>query len=90
MRTLALTLFVAVLIASQSGCNFSRGRLARALPTTGHYDDGTDDSSDPWIAAAADEGRVEFRKEKESDPLGLKKYWMSQKARDIERNMGIE
>ena len=90
MRRTLTTLLLLSLLGSQFGCSFSRGRLARMLPNTGGYDDGADDSSDPWIADAANEGRAEFKVEKDADPLGLKPYFMSQKARDIERNLGYE
>ncbi|MEZ6068540.1 MAG: hypothetical protein R3B90_23155 [Planctomycetaceae bacterium] len=59
------------------------------LPSTSDYDDGTDDTTDPWITKGADEGRREFTRETVNDPLGLRPYFMSSKARDIERNVGI-
>jgi hypothetical protein len=80
---------VATVLALPSGCSTMRGRLARMLPDSQGYDDGTD-SSDPWIAEGASEGRAEFTKEKEADPFGIKPLFMSQKARDIEKNLGIE
>jgi hypothetical protein len=56
-------------------------------------DDGWDPASetgDPWVQQAAAEGRGNRPVEKTVDPLGLRKVFMSEKARDIERNMGIE
>jgi hypothetical protein len=53
------------------------------------WDPGSE-TSDPWIQQAGAEARGDRPVEKEYDPLGLKKYVMSDKARDIERNMGIE
>ena len=93
MRLFTLSTLLVSLSLLQSGCqmgHLGNGRFARLMPTTGGYDDGTDDSSDPWIAAAADEGRVDHERQREPDPLGLKGFFMSQKARDIERNVGIE
>ena len=90
MSRLLAGLALSTIIACQIGCSMTQGRLARMLPSTGHYDDGTDDSSDPWIGNAAAEGRSEYSVEKQSDPLGIRPYLMSQKARDIERNLGFE
>lgn len=89
MRSLLVTLLATTLLLAESGCTTTRRRLARMLPDQRGYDDGTD-SSDPWIAEAGGEGRAEFAKEKEADPFGWKPLFMSQKARDIEKNLGIE
>lgn len=48
-----------------------------------------DDPGDPWIAAAANEGRQEQKAEKSNDPLHLRQYFLSNKARAIENNVGI-
>ena len=47
-------------------------------------------SEDPWTTQAGTEGRAGRPVEKEYDPLNLKKYMMSEKAREIERNCGVE
>jgi len=48
-----------------------------------------DDPGDPWIAAAAGEGRQDQKAEKSNDPLHLRQYFLSNKARSIENNVGI-
>jgi hypothetical protein len=48
-----------------------------------------DDPGDPWIASAANEGRHEQKAERANDPLHLRKYVLSNKARAIENNVGI-
>ena len=53
------------------------------------WDPGSE-TGDPWVQQAGAEARGNRPVEKEFDPLGLKKIFMSEKARDIERNMGIE
>ncbi len=48
-----------------------------------------DNPGDPWIAAAASEGRFDHKPEVANDPLRLRQYFMSNKARAIENNLGI-
>lgn len=48
-----------------------------------------DDPGDPWIAAAANQGRHEQKAESANDPLHLRQYFLSNKARSIENNVGI-
>jgi hypothetical protein len=48
-----------------------------------------DDPGDPWIAAAANEGRADQKVEHSNDPLHLRQYIISNKARSIENNVGI-
>lgn len=59
-------------------------------PTSAHYDDPTASSGDPWVQQAGVEARGDRPKETANDPLGLRNIFMSEKARSIERNMGIE
>ncbi len=47
-------------------------------------------SDDPWTTQAGTEGRAGRPVEKEYDPLHLKQFMMSEKAREIERNCGVE
>lgn len=89
MARVSLALVAAVLLAAQAGCTGFKQRVARLVPPSGGYDDPTDDTSDPWISKAAQEGRNGYKQEKVNDPLGLRPYFMSQRARDIETNMGI-
>jgi len=48
-----------------------------------------DDPGDPWISAAAREGRSDQEGETANDPLHLRQYFFSNKARAIENNVGI-
>jgi hypothetical protein len=48
-----------------------------------------DDPGDPWIAAAAREGRKDQKAETANDPLHLRQYFMSNRARAIENDVGI-
>ena len=48
-----------------------------------------DDPGDPWIAAAASEGRSGEKVEKSNDPLHMRQFFLSNRARAIENNVGI-
>jgi hypothetical protein len=89
-RHLALLTFCSVLLVS-AGCTFASRTVEALRPTSfDAWDPGSEESSDPWVQQAGAEARGHRPVEKEFDPLGLKKVFMSDKARDIERNMGIE
>ena len=45
---------------------------------------------DPWTTQAGSEGRAGRAVEKEADPLNLRRFMMSEKAMEIERNCGYE
>ncbi len=45
---------------------------------------------DPWTTQAGMEGRAGREMEKESDPLNLRRFFLSEKAMEIERNCGFE
>ncbi len=47
-------------------------------------------SEDPWTTQAGSEGRAGRTMEKEADPLNLRRFLMSEKAMEIERNCGYE
>lgn len=47
-------------------------------------------SSDPWVSQAGTEARKHLPREKTNDPLGLRNIFMSEQARDIEHNLGID
>lgn len=94
MRSLLLVAALCGLLGAQSGCQmmrsgFAGSRLSRLLPPIRTAEPGTDGSSDPWIQQAAAEGRRDHPVEKVNDPLGLRKYVMSDRAREIENNLGI-
>lgn len=64
--------------------------LSAFRPTNSDYSHPADDIGDPWIQAAGNEARGHRPREKENDPLGLRNFIMSPKARDIEHNLGFE
>ena len=45
---------------------------------------------DPWTTQAGSEGRAGRPLEKEADPLNLRRFFLSEKAMEIERNCGYE
>ncbi|QDU36505.1 hypothetical protein Mal4_07910 [Maioricimonas rarisocia] len=47
-------------------------------------------SNDPWVNQAGHEARKHLPREKTNDPLGLRNIFMSERARDIEHNLGID
>ena len=47
-------------------------------------------NEDPWTTQAGSEGRAGRSVEKELDPLHLRRFLMSEKAMEIERNCGFE
>lgn len=54
------------------------------------YADPTGKPSDRWITEAGVEARAGQRRETSNDPLNLRSIFMSEKARDIERNCGVD
>lgn len=44
---------------------------------------------DPWVHQAGNIARNEHTPEEVQDPLGLRNYFTSEKARSIERNVGV-
>jgi hypothetical protein len=48
-----------------------------------------DEQADPWIEEAGVEARGDRARQKDPDPW-FKNYLMSEKARSIERNLGID
>lgn len=72
-----------LLFLSFSGCQSVLG--SRALRTAATEEE----KQDPWIRSAGDIARTEHTYEEVRDPLGLRKYFTSEKAREIERNVGI-
>ena len=88
-------LFAALLLALvfTSGCQsaFSQ-RLRHAFTYRGSdsfRENPADQPSDPWINDAGSVARTEHPAEEINDPLKLRQYFMSQRARDIERNLGV-
>ncbi len=76
--------FVLLLLATTQGCqSMVTSKAARIAAQEGS------ESADPWIRSAGDIARTEHTYEEVHDPLGLRKYFTSEKAREIERNVGI-
>ncbi len=67
-----------------AGCQqlgLAKPKLLRPAGTT---------NEDPWTTQAGSEGRAGRTVEKEYDPLHLRRFLMSEKAMEIERNCGFE
>lgn len=77
-------MFVLLLLATTQGCQSLVGSKATAVAA--QEGSGKDD---PWVRSAGDIARTEHTYEEVHDPLGLRKYFTSEKARSIERNVGI-
>lgn len=97
MRRLLILLTICPALFCHAGCTLvttMQGMATQTVealrPTSFDGWDPGSETSDPWVQQAGAEARGHRPVEKEYDPLGLKKYLMSDKARDIERNMGIE
>jgi hypothetical protein len=93
---IALLLFCLVLACS-SGCSLVssiRGLASQTVeslrPTSFDSWDPGSETGDPWVQQAGAEARGHRPVEKEFDPLGFRQVFMSDRARDIERNLGIE
>jgi|GEM_PF-1756092 len=82
-QTLFLVLILTGLMAG--GCQSAMG--SRAVRAAAAEEES--DKSDAWVHSAGDVARTEHTLEEIHDPLGLRKYFMSEKAREIERNVGI-
>lgn len=78
----------AMLLASSVGCQSwgQPGRMSSRLNSQGSRENPV---IDPWVQEYGEFARNELPPESSNDPLGLRKYFVSEKARDIERNLGI-
>lgn len=80
--------FLALLSITMVGCqSFSSNRLG--LFSAPGRENPADAPSDPWINDAGTIARTEHPAEEINDPLKLRNIFMSQQARDIERNLGV-
>jgi len=75
-----------LLMTLSVGCQSMWGSRSMARNTGGRENPKVDD---PWIREAGDIARSEHPPEEINDPLGLRKYFTSEKAREIERNVGV-
>ncbi len=73
------------LVIAAAGCQAMGDKLHSKLK-----DDPAASSDDPWTTQAGSEGRAGRTLEKEQDPLNLRRFLMSEKAMEIERNCGYE
>ncbi|MEZ6047023.1 MAG: hypothetical protein R3C11_15865 [Planctomycetaceae bacterium] len=85
-----------LLLGLCSGCSMVQEDTETALMETkrslkvkpGDYGDGTEDLDEDW-SFVGKEGRAGMPVERDNDRF-LRKWTMSEKARDIEANLGIE
>lgn len=89
-------LTLVLVVMSSSGCALTEpmrpvARYAKNLFTFRgtDYADPTEEEDDIWITDAAEEARGDRPRERDPDQW-WKKYMMSEKARSIERNVGID
>lgn len=94
-RQMALCLALTTALSLTCGCTlmqksqeFTHESMRAFKPRTSDYRDFTDETDDQW-AIAGKEGRADVPPEKDPDPW-FKKWFMSPKARSIERNLGYE
>jgi hypothetical protein len=77
-----------LLLGTTSGCQTMWSpKLAKSFSAT---DGRHKPSTDPWITEAGTVARTEHPTDKVDDPLGLRKIFVSEKAREIERNCGVD
>ena len=86
----AFALATAGLIAGCSTLSEHAAWNAKKAFSNPGYVDTTEMEDDTWITDAADTGRKGRTVEVQNDPLNLREIFMSEKARSIERNVGIE
>ena len=78
------------------GCLFLIGSLATGCNTPlasrglDNYDHGPDKPIESWTQTAGSEGRADKTMQKSNEPDWFRNLLTSQKARDIERNLGFE
>ena len=95
MRTARRCLMLAALTLATAGlavgCSMTDAKwnLKRAVATPG-YDDTTEMPDEDWVKDVGATGRAGRSVEQSNDPLNLRELFMSEKARSIERNVGIQ
>lgn len=85
---LGLTLFLC-------GCPSMRGNKASIMPGNiiggnNGYVDPAEESTDPWITEAAQEGRPDQQREASNEAPWFRNMMMSSKAQSIEANVGFD
>lgn len=89
MRTPS-SIFLCLALIAAAGCQSLGGSNAwsnKGPRATGGRDNPVSD--DPWIREAGTIARTEHPAEEVNDPLGLRNFFTSEKAREIERNVGV-
>jgi hypothetical protein len=96
MRRSACLIVLGLLLAWQSGCllmesakEFGRHTKRQFTFRPGDYRDLTEEEADDWVGEVGREGRGDRPMEKDPDQW-WRTFMMSEKARSIERNVGIE
>ena len=91
-RTIMLVTLLSGIVFSQSGCNAMRENSRQLVDVfkPSDYADWTDDVSDPWIQRAGVEARGNRPLDSIDEPHWFHNMLTTPKARDIERNMGID
>lgn len=80
LATLGLTIAACTGCASSDGLTLFKNR---------DYADPTEGADDPWTSTAGEEGRRGRPKEKSEEPKWFREFTMSDRAREIENNLGI-
>ncbi len=84
-------LVTAILLCLTTGCtsmqHSTRSMWAAMRPVSSPS--AGDHTGDPWVKEAGGIARGERPVEKVNDPLKLRNVFMSEQARDIERNLGV-
>lgn len=91
-----LRVYLAVLLFVMLGTGCQSFPFSRGLAQTFQFresqsarENPADQSSDPWIQDMGKITHEEHATQEVNDPLKLRNVFMSDKARDIERNLGI-
>lgn len=90
-RTLIAVLLIGT-FSGMAGCNSMRESSRQMIDVfkPGDYADGTDHFSDPWVQQAGVEARGNRPRESVGEPAMIHNLLTSPKARDIERNVGLD
>ncbi len=86
-------LLIAALIMAHSGCaaiTQNSRSMWRALRTDGNYADSTEGPDELWVQQAGDQARESHPRETATEPAWFRGLIMSDRARSIERNLGID
>lgn len=94
MRRGAFSMLMVFVFAGLSGCammdsmsNYVKQTFSFSKGTD--YINGTEEEDDAWVSEMGEEARSNHRRERDPDQW-FKNYFMSEKARSIEHNVGID